>query len=198
MRDLLWGCNSLWNGAIINHCLREALSYLCFPLWWVIPTETGWAHLIKCSEPHRQIICTGGTSATENKKEKNKNLLFKPELGQFVLWLSRQQSALNPYEDCAAEEPKMNTKSRGDDENMPSQQVEVEMGGWGLRGGVGPLWEMCLTPDFSNHERWQCCGRCQFSSDGEKCPMPHLELYQRVTIRNTSMLALVCKIPTSH
>lgn len=33
----------------------------------------------------------------------------------------------------------MNTKSRGDDENMPSQQVEVEMGGWGLRGGVGPL-----------------------------------------------------------
>uniref|UniRef100_A0A8C4IDN9 Si:dkey-25g12.4 n=1 Tax=Dicentrarchus labrax TaxID=13489 RepID=A0A8C4IDN9_DICLA len=40
------------------------------------------AHLIKCSEPHRQIICTGGTSLTENKK---KNLLFKPELGQFVL-----------------------------------------------------------------------------------------------------------------
>ena len=70
------------------------------------------------------------------QERKKKNLLFKPELGQFVLWLSRQRSALNPYEDSAAEGPKKNTKSRSDDENMPSQQVEVEMGGLG--GVVGP------------------------------------------------------------
>lgn len=63
------------------------------------------AHLIKCSEPHRQIIYTRGTSMTENPPPQ-KNLLFKPEPGQFVLWLSRQWSALNPYEDCAAEGPR--------------------------------------------------------------------------------------------
>lgn len=27
------------------------------------------AHLIKCSEPHRQIICTEGTLLTEDKKK---------------------------------------------------------------------------------------------------------------------------------
>lgn len=40
--NTLWGCDLLRNRPIINHCLREALSYRCIPLWWVIPTEKGW------------------------------------------------------------------------------------------------------------------------------------------------------------
>lgn len=39
------------------------------------------------------------------QKEKKIDLLFKPEPGQFVLWLSRQWSALNPYEDCTVQGP---------------------------------------------------------------------------------------------
>lgn len=34
------------------------------------PHRDGLAHLIKCGEPHRQIICTRGTSMTEKKKKK--------------------------------------------------------------------------------------------------------------------------------
>lgn len=102
MRDLLWGCNSLWNSAIINHCLQEALSYLCFPFWWVIPTETGWPTWSSAVSLTDRSYAPGGLHWLKTKK---KNLLFKPEPGQFVLWLSRQWSALNPYEDCAAVGP---------------------------------------------------------------------------------------------
>lgn len=91
------------------------------------------AHLIKRSEPHRQIICTGETSMIgEERKKRRRNLSFKPEPGQFVLWLSRQWSALNSCEDCCCRRyccccwgPGMNTKSHGEDGKMPSQQVEV-------------------------------------------------------------------------
>ena len=154
MRDLLWGCNSLWNSAIINHCLREALGYLCFPLWWVIPTETGWPTWSSAVSLIDTSYAQGGLSPTENNKKKN--LLFKPEAGQFVLWLSRQWSALNPYEDCAAEGPRV------EDQITRWRWEHAQSAGWGGDVG-GPLWwEMCLTSDFSNHERWQCCGRCQF------------------------------------
>lgn len=84
MWDLLWGCNSLWNGAIINHCRQEALSYLCFPLWWVIPTEKGWPTWSSAVSLIDRSYAPGGLYW--------KNLLFKPEPGQFVLWLSRQWS----------------------------------------------------------------------------------------------------------
>lgn len=58
VQKLLWGGrNSLWNGAIINHCLRGTSSYLCLSLWWLIPAEMGLAHLIKRSEPRTRIIC---------------------------------------------------------------------------------------------------------------------------------------------
>lgn len=58
VQKLLWGGrNSLWNGAIINHCLRGTSSYLCLSLWWLIPAEMGLAHLIKRSEPRTCIIC---------------------------------------------------------------------------------------------------------------------------------------------
>lgn len=105
MRDLLWGCNSLWNSSIINHCLRETSSYLCFPLWWVIPTETGWPTWSSAVSLIDRSYAPGGLQWLKNKKKKRIDLLFKPEPGQFVLWLSRQWSALNPYEDCAAQGP---------------------------------------------------------------------------------------------
>lgn len=105
MRDLLWGCNSLWNSAIINHCLRETSSYLCFPLWWVIPTETGWPTWSSAVSLIDRSYTPGGLQWLKTHPPQ-KNLLFKPEPGQFVLWLSRQWSALNPYEDCAAEGPR--------------------------------------------------------------------------------------------
>uniref|UniRef100_A0A4W6D913 Si:dkey-25g12.4 n=1 Tax=Lates calcarifer TaxID=8187 RepID=A0A4W6D913_LATCA len=51
----------------------KALPYdQCLPLLSTLmgnPHRDRLAHLIKCSEPHRQIICTRGTSLTENKKK---------------------------------------------------------------------------------------------------------------------------------
>lgn len=78
VQKLLWGgCNSLWNGTIINHCLRGTSSYLCLSLWWLIPAEMGMAHLIKHGEPRTRIICThsqggmwwGGFSDLKKKKQ---------------------------------------------------------------------------------------------------------------------------------
>lgn len=154
------GCNSLWNSAIINHCLQEALSYRCFSLWWVIPTETGWPTWSSAVSLIDRSYAPEGLYWLKTKK---KNLLFKPEPGQFILWLSRQWNTLNPCEDCAAAGPEMNTKSHTEDENMPTQQVAVvELGAPGVRS------------DSSNHERWQCCGRCQFFQIQKKYPLPCL------------------------
>lgn len=66
--DLLWGCNSLWNSAIINHCLQEALSYRCFPLWWVIPTETGWPTWSSAVSLIDRSYAPGGLHRLKTKK----------------------------------------------------------------------------------------------------------------------------------
>lgn len=73
--DLLWGCNSLWNSAIINHCLREALSYLCFPLWWVIPTEKGWPTWSSAVSLIDRSYAPGGLQRLKKKKKKKKSLI---------------------------------------------------------------------------------------------------------------------------
>lgn len=119
VQKLLWGGrNSLWNGTIINHCLRGTSSYLCLSLWWLIPAEMGLAHLIKRSEPHTCIICVyhpapappkpqdwgveGWLQWLKKKKKRYFIPLFQPELELFVLWLSRQWSALNPRQEWAS------------------------------------------------------------------------------------------------
>lgn len=95
MWDLLWGRNSLWNTTIINHCLQEALSYRCFPVWWVIPTETGWPTWSSAVSLIDRSYAQGGLRLQQTKRKRN--LLFKQELGLFVLWLSWQWNAANPY-----------------------------------------------------------------------------------------------------
>lgn len=145
----MWGCSSLWNSTIINHCLQEALSYRCSPLWWVIPTETGWPTWSSAVSLVDRSYAPG---------VQQKDLLFKPEPGQFVLWLSRHWSASNPYEICSAVGHQITQWS----------WEHAHSAGWG--GDGGPLWDMCLTPDFSKHERWQCCGRCQFFQMEKNAP----------------------------
>lgn len=107
-----------------------------------------------------------GGDLTKWKQKK----IFKPELGRFVLSLSVQRNALNPCEDFTA--------------------VARVLWRWEHANSAGccrdgaPLWQMCLTTDSSNHERWQCCGRRQF-------------LQMVKNIPNLTSTCMCCK-PTLH
>lgn len=68
-------CETCCGGAfVMKQCYHQSLSAgnIELPLLSTLmgnPHRDGLAHLIKCSEPHRQIICTRGTSMTEKKKK---------------------------------------------------------------------------------------------------------------------------------
>lgn len=165
MWDFLWGCNSLWNSTIINHCLQEALSYRCSPLWWVIPTETGWPTWSSAVSLVDRSYAPG---------VQQKNLLFKPEPGQFVLWLSRHSDALNPYEICSAVGHQITQWG----------WEHAHSAGW---GGDGAPYETCVWHlIFLNMKDDSAVTGANFS-DGEKCPKLNLLLYMwrtSVTSRN--------------
>lgn len=105
-------------------------------------------HLIKCSEPCRQIICTRGTT---------KNLLFKTEPGQFILWLSRQWNASNPYENCATVGHKI----------TPWGWEHAYSACWSKDGAPCERWVWHLI--FLNMKDDDAVAGANLCSDGEKC-----------------------------
>lgn len=94
--------------------------------------------------------CGGVSSMTKT------SLLFKTELGAFVLWLSRRWSAVNPWEDWASEGRRWTPNH-----TMTMRTCSVSRLRWEMAAPL-PGWAPHLTSDSSNHEGWQCHGRCQF------------------------------------
>lgn len=122
------------------------------------------AHLIKCSEPRRQIICTKGTSLNENKKN------IQTRTGTICIVIKRAAKCFESmwgFHCCGTSAVKMRTCQL-------SRLLQRR----------APLWQMCLTTDSSNHERWQCCGRRQF-------------LQMVKNIPNLTSTCMCCK-PTLH
>lgn len=59
----------------------------------------------------------------------------------------------------------------------------AQSAGWGGDGEAA----VCLTSDFSNHERWQCRGRCQFFQMEKNAPCPISSCILTIIIFKTMM-----------